>query len=379
MTDLPPLESLIEIQGRQYKLSSQCHLEQYQIQMNVWRDGQLISEQVVDYPEQLNAVALEKFFQSTHRQRLVEMESIFRLSARVNENPTADACVKMGVIFLANDFYEDARYKFLKSIEIDPKSPAALKNYGIALTLLNDFDGAVAALNQAIELGSSFADLYYHLANVHLYRQELDAAIHGYLKALEINPRYADAHLKLAVTCISYIVQAGNLLDAGKMQELLERAKFETETAASLNPKIRNRSFLIAQEYLKNKKFQNCFQELMKTRPRYVPRIGDEIIFFFILTLLYGNEGIDVQMTEQYIEKLEKVISEYPHYADLRHHLAVAYLIKSRFDVHRSIRELKKSIDVNPQFQKAIIQIPELESLHKQLLLTIRNMMNFKL
>jgi hypothetical protein len=77
-------------------------------------------------------------------------------------------------------------------------------------------------------------------------------------------------------------------------------------------------------------------------------------------------------MTEQYIEKLTKVIEEFPQYADLRHHLGVAYLIKSRFDASRSMREFKKALEINPHFQKATVNLAETEDLHKRILAVLK-------
>ena len=91
------------------------------------------------------------------------------------------------------------------------------------------------------------------------------------------------------------------------MIELSDRTKTEAETAATLNPKVRNRAYMMAMDFLRSKKYSQAFQSFIEVRSRYVPRIGDEIIFFFTLTLLYGSEGIDQQMTEQYVDKLAKV------------------------------------------------------------------------
>jgi hypothetical protein len=66
------------------------------------------------------------------------------------------------------------------------------------------------------------------------------------------------------------------------------------------------------------------------------------------------------------------VIEEYPHYADLHHHLGVAYLIKCRFDVSKSLREFKKALEINPQFQKAITNSKDTDELHKRVLQSLR-------
>lgn len=370
--ELAALTSFIEIEGKNFTLETSPISGKNRLSSLVQLGGRAISLREVELPEGLDDDSLKHYLQETHRIRSVELESLFRLNKKIDEKPTADACWKIGVIFLSNGFYEDSRQKFLKAIEQDPRHLQAIKNYGIAQTLMEDYDGAFASLNQARELGPSFADIYYHIGNTHLYKRELDEAVQGYLQALQINPRYADARLRLATACVGYLAQSSNQLEGGKVMELSERAKTEAETAATLNPKVRNRAFLMAMDYLRNKKYSQAFQAFIEVRPKYVPRIGDEIIFFFTLTLLYGSEGIDLQMTEQYIDKLTKVIEEYPHYADLHHHLGTAYLIKCRFDVSRSLKEFKKALEINPQFQKALGNSNDTEDLHRKVLAVLK-------
>jgi len=366
------LTSLIEIEGKNFTVETSPVAGKNRLSSLVQLGGRAISQREFDLPDGLDEDGFKHYLHEAHRTRSVELESIFRLNRKIDEKPTADACWKIGVIFLSNGFYEDSRQKFLKAIEMEPHHLQAVKNYGITLTLLEDYDGALATLNHAREAGPSFADIYYHLGNTHLYKRELDEAIQCYLQALHINPRYADARLRLATACVGYLINSSAGLTDVKMMELSERAKTEAETAATLNPKVRNRAFMMANDYLKNKKYSQAFQAFMEVRPRYVPRIGDEIIFFFTLTLLYGSEGIDLQMTEQYIDKLTRVIEEYPHYADLHHHLGTAYLIKCRFDVSRSMKEFKKALEINPQFQKALTSFGDTEDLHKKVLAVLK-------
>jgi tetratricopeptide (TPR) repeat protein len=366
------LTSLIEIEGKNFTLETSPISGKNRLSSLIQLSGRTLSQRDFELPEGLDDHGLRQFIQETHRTRSVELESLFRLNKKIDEKPTADACWKIGVIFLSNGFYEDARQKFQKAIEMDPRHLQAIKSHGITLTLLEDFDGALATLNQARELGPSFADIYYHLGNVHLYKRELDESVQCYLQALQINPRYADARLRLATACVGYLAQSSNQLTEPKVIELSDRTRTEAETAATLNPKVRNRAYMMAMDFLRSKKYSQAFQSFIEVRPRYVPRIGDEIIFFFTLTLLYGSEGIDQQMTEQYVDKLGRVIEEYPHYADLHHHLGTAYLIKCRFDVSRSIKEFRKALEINPAFQKAMTNSADTEELHKKVLVVLK-------
>ncbi len=365
-------KSLIEIEGKHFILETASLTGGTKYSYFIQLDGRIISQKESDFPEGLNNEGMKQYLQNGHKARAVELESIFRLNRKIDEKATPDTCWKMGVIFLSNGFYEDAKNRFLKAMELDSVHLQASKCYGITLMLLGDLEGSIAALNHAKDLGPSFADIYYHLGNAYLFNKDLDQAVQCYLQALQINPRYADARLRLGTACIGYLIQTGSGLNDAKTTELAERARKEAETAASLNPKVRNRSFILAVDYLKSKKYQQAYQSFLDVRPKYVPRTGDEIVFYFNLTLLYGNEGIDLQMTEQYVEKLAKVIEEYPQYADLHHHLGVAFLIKCRFDVTRSLKEFQKALEINPQYKKAIVHSADTDDLNKKVLSVLK-------
>jgi len=365
-------KSLIEIEGKHFILETASLTGGTKYSYFIKLDGRIISQKESDFPEGLNNDGMKQYLQNGHKARAVELESIFRLNRKIDEKATPDTCWKMGVIFLSNGFYEDAKNRFLKAMELDSVHLQASKCYGITLMLLGDLAGSIAALNHAKDLGPSFADIYYHLGNAYLFSKDLDQAVQCYLQALQINPRYADARLRLGTACIGYLLQTGSGLNDAKTLELAERARKEAETAASLNPKVRNRSFILAVDYLKSKKYQQAYQSFLDVRPKYVPRTGDEIVFYFNLTLLYGNEGIDLQMTEQYVEKLGKVIEEYPQYADLHHHLGVAFLIKCRFDVTRSLKEFQKALEINPQYKKAIVHSADTDDLNNKVLSVLK-------
>ena len=365
-------KSLIEIEGKHFILETASLTGGTKYSYFIQLDGRIISQKESDFPDGLNNDGMKQYLQNGHKARAVELESIFRLNKKIDEKATPDTCWKMGVIFLSNGFYEDAKNRFLKAMELDSVHLQASKCYGITLMLLGDLEASIAALNHAKDLGPSFADIYYHLGNAYLFSKDLDQAVQCYLQALQINPRYADARLRLGTACIGYLLQTGTGLNDAKTQELAERARKEAETAASLNPKVRNRSFILAVDYLKSKKYQQAYQSFLDVRPKYVPRTGDEIVFYFNLTLLYGNEGIDLQMTEQYVEKLAKVIEEYPQYADLHHHLGVAFLIKCRFDVTRSLKEFQKALEINPQYKKAIVHSADTDDLNKKVLSVLK-------
>src|SRR5690349_5826543 len=136
--DTAGLTSIIEIEGKQFTIETFPVAGKNRLSSSVQLGGRFISQREIELPEGLDAEGQKHFLQDAHRTRSVELESLFRLSRKVDEKPTADSCWKIGVIFLSNGFHEDARQKFIKAIEMDPQHFQAVKNYGITLMLLED-------------------------------------------------------------------------------------------------------------------------------------------------------------------------------------------------------------------------------------------------
>ncbi len=79
---------------------------------------------------------------------------------------------------------ERARAAFKKSLEIDPNRDAALGNLGVLARREGDLDGAVALLEQALELDGKYAGYMSNLGNVYATRKDWKKAEKWYAKAL---------------------------------------------------------------------------------------------------------------------------------------------------------------------------------------------------
>ncbi|MCZ6593136.1 MAG: tetratricopeptide repeat protein [Alphaproteobacteria bacterium] len=152
--------------------------------------------------------------------------------ARVEtENPAAYDCVLRGreqYRLFSKDANLNARRLYEKAIELDPNYAAA--HAGLAMTCLHDwFAGSSGTLDQAYKLTMKANALdptlplvYEALGNVYLFRNQYEEAVSAIGQWIEIEPGNADAYANLA----------GNLQFAGQS----ERVKPLIEKAMRLNP-----------------------------------------------------------------------------------------------------------------------------------------------
>src|SRR5260221_11337487 len=96
------LTSLIEIDGKNFTITNSPVAGKNRLSSLIQLGGRAISQREIEFAEGLDDDCLKHYLHETHRNRSVELESIFRLNKKIDEKPTPDSCWKIGIIFLSN-------------------------------------------------------------------------------------------------------------------------------------------------------------------------------------------------------------------------------------------------------------------------------------
>ncbi len=373
------LRTVVELDQKKLAFESSFNDSQKQLTSSVLTNGVLVFEQKKAVSKEMASAAqggLEKLLSQSHQNLISETEFIFSASRKILQSPSSPVCLIMGVLFLTRGFYDDAILHFQKAVDLDPSNIPAVKHYGVAMTLKGDFENARHVLGYILESGTAFADIYYCVGNTFLFQRQFDRARSYYEQALKINPNYADAHLRLATCAVGLIAgENHNLVEAAVEQWAAESLR-EAQLAAQCSSKVLSGALLAATDNLKQKKYQMALKNLLEARPKFSPKTGSELIYFYILKLLYGDKGVNIEETEDYLRQLEVLVEANPSYVDLRLHYGMANMIKSNFLVSRSLREMNKALEGNPRFQKAQLVADTLKEVYRKMLLTVKEVYN---
>jgi tetratricopeptide (TPR) repeat protein len=123
-----------------------------------------------------------------------------------------DLLVQVFNLWETNAFTDPGRVLELARLALirQPTSHIALNNMGVAYHSLGEYEQAMDAYTQAIELKNGFLEAYHNRAQLHYLRGEYDQAIKDYSKVLRINSEYINARTHRA---LAY----GKVGDAGRM------------------------------------------------------------------------------------------------------------------------------------------------------------------
>lgn len=93
-------------------------------------------------------------------------------------------------------------------------------NEGVAKEKLSDHIGAIAEYNKAIEINPKFADAYYGRAASKIELRDHRGAIADYTKTIELNPKHARAYCGRGMAKIIIDQKESGCLDLSKSGEL---------------------------------------------------------------------------------------------------------------------------------------------------------------
>ncbi len=200
---------------------------------------------------------------------------------------------------------------------------------------------AARAYEQAIQLDPNFALAYYQLgtfrlnykvgpAQVLVYKPE--TAIEELKKAIELDPKLADAHVSLGL--------------AYYQMDMPELATAEFEKAIEIDPNnVRARIFL-TQDYANADDYQKVIQHLSKAAE--VDTNNFEVLKTYGAMLLKHGTESDIPKAR---EVLEKAVKLNPNDAEVNMNYGYTLYLGSMFS--SAIEHLKKALEIQPDYPEA--------------------------
>lgn len=218
-------------------------------------------------------------------------------------------------------------------------------NIGSEAYRCGEYEKAVKNLEEFARERSSFADVYNMLGLSYHSMGRLEEAIASFRRALDLNPRYTEVAINLAVT----LFDVGRYDQASAVQESLQK---EVEKRADhLDPyalkKLANMHAEVGDAYHALGLHDQAIEEYVKAL-HLAPQFPD------VRTRLaesYRDKG----MIAEAIHELEQLKSAMPNYIPARVSLGISYYTQCKLP--EAIREWKAILEIDPKNKAAAAYI----------------------
>lgn len=253
---------------------------------------------------------------------------------------TPEILLFLGNIYTKMGDYNRAIQAFQESLELDDENTEAYNNIGIVYRLEENLPAAVGALERARELAPERADIWYNLANVHKQMDEPEVAETYYRKAIELDPGLTRAYNNL-----------GTLYQKeGKQQEAEEFYRRGISQDQN-NPLLQYNLGISYQEQQRIDDAISAFRQALKSRPNWVDSLNN-------LGILLEQKG-EYEEAARIIGSALKIEADNPK---LNNNMGVVLSAQGRHN--EAVGYLRRAVEENPRYSRASLNLgTELEEL----------------
>jgi len=188
----------------------------------VWKVTLLITpngklKEAIDAYENFIEYAPPQYAQQIERVRqdIRDLQSRRKLDADIHNS--------RGVVFAAKGQFDDAIEAYRQALDIKPDFAEVHYNMGIVFVDKGRFDDAIKAYGQAIAIKPDYADAHYNMGIAFKAKGQIDDAIKAYRQTLSIKSDDAEAHYNIAIS----------LVKIGRFKEAIEAFKNYVKYAPS--------------------------------------------------------------------------------------------------------------------------------------------------
>ncbi len=362
------LDSALKYDNDIYHIETYAEPKLFKLISQTFKSGRVLDVKEKNYDHQIREKTLIDLIQVMHNHQIESLASLLKLAENITKSMHADAMNKIGVLFMAKGFFQEAKKTLSNAIKLDPQLTDAHRNMGYVYRKIGDIDRAIAQFTRALYLAPANADYYLDLGLAYLEKDMYDEAFQELEKAIDFNKNFAEAYFNLG-----FLILKEKVLKSEKPHEKdVISSIVNLKYASLLDPRYQVEVYKNAVQILEQKEFAKAFNQLSKFKSDMRKTDIHEFIYDFELFSKYSDLK-EVSITvDEYIEIMHAKIDNNPQYADLRNALGKAYLIKMRSLFNAALTQFKKSVDINPNYQHAKRNLELVENEIKGFMLLLR-------
>lgn len=365
------LNSDIEVSKRKLHLQTSYSVDTQKATVAVFDGGVLVFRSDFSVSGVAEDAGLEHKVRLYHDLVKADIELLFHMAERVRDSKHLPSIKHLGHLFFEKGFFSEAiqQFEYVKSADdtdndLDFELAKAYYKQG-------DYESAYRQLTSAVGKKPAYPDIQLLMAKVVWHLKRFDQARSFFHKAVQMNEKYWDAYFSQAVCLVESTIDDPAHPDLPPPIERLKEAEALFRKGGRLAADIDHE---LLETGLEKLKLGTDVEEALYffERARKEETTGQLFDSEFYLKFMFGQLDDDCQTLDYYIQTITRVLSENPEYADLRHSLGVAYILKGWQCFSRATGEFEKAVKINPEYEKAKKKLKLMQNDGRGLLILLR-------
>jgi tetratricopeptide (TPR) repeat protein len=375
MLDEISFNSTLKVREKTLQVQTSFFEAKRKIASSIFDGGQLIDKRdSIIKDEDVQEEILRKKVKQFHELILSDLRLLFSLADKVGETNNVDLAIKLGQLFFERGLYDEAIELFSAARKID----AAAKNLEYFLGLCyyekKDFNTALNYFQQETNRSKDYPDLRLVLAKTYWELKDPVSSFKSLDEAIRLNSSYDMAFFYYGLYLLSSIQTFPKHAELPPPIERIKKATEHLRKAASLSSQVVQDRMQLGFENLQIKnnleEAVSHFEKAIEQKKHHLSSDLPDNEFY--IKFMFAKLETDSESLSYYIDKLEQSVSFNPDFADHRRSLGLAYMVKAWQYFVRAVKELRKTVEINPSFDKAKRNLKLLENEVRGLLLLLR-------
>lgn len=368
------INSDLEVKEKKLHIQTSFSPDEQQTQVSVFEGGTLLCKREFNMHEVAES-QLQREVEQYHELVKTDIELLFHMATKVHDSQHLPSITHLAQLFLERGFYDEAidLFEQAKSSNINTVD----SDYELAKAYFKkgDYDAALHELQSVVEHYPEYPDIQLLLGKTHWRLKNFATARQHFHRATQINEKYWDAFYSLAMALVEstleYPVDAELPPPIERLKEAEQLFRKALRLASDLDEALMEEGMDKLKDTSEVEDALALFERARK--PESQGKLFDSE---FYLKFMFGQLDDNTQELDFYIQSIETVLKENPQYADLRHSLGIAYLLKGWQCFSKATGEFEKAVDINPAYDKAKRKLKLMQNDGRGLLILLRAILN---
>ncbi len=367
----------LRVGGRKLHIQTQFDHDTRKVQTAIFDGGKVIDTREYFIEEEMAPASLDAEVRQFHDLVVSDLELLFHVVNKIKSTKNSSALLKLGKMFLEKGFIDEA-IETLKTLnKLDPNCREVYIHLGRAFFQKGDYVAAQENLKQACDNDPNYPDVHVLLAGVYRKIQEPIQAMEALQKALALNADYVRAHLLLGLVLAESTLTLPTHPELAPPIERIKESKKHLQYALTQLDEHQRNKLISSIEKMDSR--EGLVESLAEIEKAIDPTIFNHHRMMvdgeFYLKFMFADLEQNRKTLDNYIKILEKAVAKHPNYADVRHSLGTAYLLRGWHNFAKALESYREAVKINPQYKKAKTNMRLLENEARGFLILLRSVL----